>query len=128
MTKLDFKFDENGLDMDIESDGSNLSVGQRQLVCFARILVKKRKLVILDEATANVDLTTEGNVQEMLLQGFKESTMFIIAHRLQTVMHCDRIMVLKFGRIIEFDSPRNLLKTEGGYFRELWERMNQNKV
>lgn len=63
----------------------------------------------------------------MLLQGFKDSTMFIIAHRLQTVMHCDKIMVLFKGKLIEFDSPENLLKVKGGYFRELWDRMNENK-
>ena len=78
--------------MQIDADGSNLSVGEKQMICFARILLSRRKLVILDEATANIDLQTEGYIQKFLLNGFPDSTMFIIAHRVQTVLHCDKIL------------------------------------
>lgn len=95
------------LEMQIDSDGSNLSIGEKQIICFARILLSRRKLVILDEATANIDLQTEGYIQNFLISGFSDSTMFIIAHRVQTVLHCDKILVLRFGEIIEFDTPEN---------------------
>lgn len=78
----------------------------------------------MDEATANIDLKTETNVQKFLTEGFESSTMFIIAHRLQTVLHCDRIMVLRYGQVIEFDTPQNLLKIEDGYFKDMYNRMN----
>jgi ATP-binding cassette subfamily C (CFTR/MRP) protein 1 len=124
LDRLQFKNGvEINLGMQIESDGQNLSVGERQIICFARILLSRRKLVILDEATANIDLQTEGCVQDFLLSAFEESTMFIIAHRVQTVMHCDKIMALRFGEIIEFDSPQNLLAKENGYFRDIYDRM-----
>jgi len=86
--------------------------------------------VILDEATANVDLTTEGNVQEMVKSGFPGSTMFIIAHRLQTVRHTDRIMALKNGHLEEFDTPDRLLNApeyKDGYFRRMWSVMENQK-
>ena len=115
------------MDEEVEADGANYSVGIRQLLCFARVLVSKRKLVILDEATANVDLTTEGNVQELVKSGFGDSTMFIIAHRLQTVRETDRILVLKNGKMEEFDSPDVLLKKKTGYFRRMWDLMESQK-
>lgn len=111
------------LDMVLDSSGSNLSTGEAQIISFARILLTKRKLVILDEATANIDLRTENVVQTFLNKGFETSTMFIIAHRLQTVMHCDRIMVLEYGRVIQFDTPQNLIDEKNGYFREMFKRM-----
>lgn len=127
LMELGFTFDAKRLDEEVDADGANYSVGIRQLICFARVLVSKRKLVILDEATANVDLTTEGNVQEMVKSGFPGSTMFIIAHRLQTVRHTDRILTLKNGRMEEFDTPDNLLKNPDGYFRKLWDVMEKSK-
>lgn len=114
---------EKGFEMEIETDGSNLSQGQRQVISFIRAIEKNRKIVILDEATANVDVETERLFQQAVDVHFKDSTMLIIAHRIQTVMGCDKICVFDAGKIIEFDSPDNLLKIEGGVFKELCQEL-----
>lgn len=96
LDKLEYPWEDpevKSLDENIDADGVNKSIGIRQIICFARILVNPRNLVILDEATANVDMTTEGAVKGLLREGFPNSTMFIIAHRLESVQHCDFIMV-----------------------------------
>ena len=80
----------NGLDSAIESGGSNLSQGEKQLVCLARALLFGKKLVLMDEATANIDAQTEGVIQGLVKDRFKESTILMIAHRLNTVLHCDK--------------------------------------
>lgn len=86
-------------------------------------MLNKRKLIVLDEATANVDLKTEQAIQRAQETEFKDSTMFIIAHRINTVMNCDKIMVLKFGELMEFDSPANLLKNPDSYFKNIYDKM-----
>lgn len=109
----------------VDAEGSNFSQGERQMICFSRTLIHKRKLIILDEATANIDVKTEMEIKRIQETEFNDSTMFIIAHRLKTVMHCDRIMVLKFGRIVEFDSPQTLLSTPGSLFKEMWDKVRE---
>ena len=126
LEKLGFKhksLERQGLDAQVDANGDNFSQGEKQVICFSRTLVNKRKLIILDEATANIDLKTEQNIQEVQNKEFADSTMFIIAHRINTVLKCDRIMVLKFGEIIEFDSPQNLLKNENSYFKDIHDKM-----
>lgn len=118
--------DAKSLDENIDADGSNKSIGIRQIICFARILVNPRKLVILDEATANVDMTTEGTVKQLLKEGFPNSTMFIIAHRLESVQHCDKIIVLKNGKIAEKGTHNELLAINGGIYSGLWAKMQAN--
>uniref|UniRef100_A0A8B9TRG9 ABC-type glutathione-S-conjugate transporter n=1 Tax=Anas platyrhynchos TaxID=8839 RepID=A0A8B9TRG9_ANAPL len=97
--------------------GENLSAGQKQLVCLARALLQKAKVLILDEATAAVDLETDLQIQSALRTHFKESTVLTIAHRINTIMDCDRILVLDNGQISEFDTPEQLIAQKGLFYR-----------
>lgn len=114
---------ESGVKCKVDADGSNFSQGEKQIICYARTLINQKKIIILDEATANIDVRTEEAIKKIQETKFADSTMFIIAHRLKTVMHCDRIMVLKFGRIVEFDSPQNLLAKPNGLFKEMYDKV-----
>ncbi|KAF1769727.1 hypothetical protein GCK72_001544 [Caenorhabditis remanei] len=105
-----------GLDFPISEGGENVSVGQRQLMCLARALLRKTKILVLDEAAAAVDVGTDSLIQRTIQEQFKDCTVITIAHRLNTIMSCDRILVLDKGRVIEFDSPRNLLLNPQGMF------------
>ncbi|NXE03591.1 MRP2 protein, partial [Lophotis ruficrista] len=97
----------------VSEGGENLSVGQRQLVCLARALLRKAKILILDEATAAVDLETDHLIQTTIRSEFADCTVLTIAHRLHTIMDSNRVMVLQAGRIVEYDSPEELLKKQG---------------
>ncbi|NWR71077.1 MRP2 protein, partial [Centropus unirufus] len=97
----------------VSEGGENLSVGQRQLVCLARALLRKAKILILDEATAAVDLETDHLIQTTIRSEFAACTVLTIAHRLHTIMDSSRVMVLQAGRIVEYDSPEELLKKQG---------------
>lgn len=92
-------------------------MGQRQLVCLARALLRKTKILVLDEATAAVDVETDDLLQKTIRSEFSECTIITIAHRLNTVIFCDRIMVLDQGRIVEFDAPGVLLENPDSQFR-----------
>ncbi|XP_077131251.1 multidrug resistance-associated protein 1 isoform X1 [Ranitomeya variabilis] len=96
--------------------GENLSIGQRQLVCLARALLRKTKILVLDEATAAVDLETDGLIQSTIRKEFEDCTVITIAHRLNTIMDYTRVIVLDRGQIVEFDSPSNLLQTKGIFY------------
>ncbi|XP_075035856.1 multidrug resistance-associated protein 1-like isoform X1 [Mixophyes fleayi] len=96
--------------------GENLSIGQRQLVCLARALLRKTKILVLDEATAAVDLETDGLIQSTIRKEFEDCTVITIAHRLNTIMDYTRVMVLDRGQIVEFDSPSNLLQKKGIFY------------
>lgn len=113
------KFEIQSLDYEIQSCGKNLSVGQRQLLCLARSILRKNNILVLDEATANVDPTTDDLIQTTIKKKFKNCTVLIVAHRLNTVIDCHRILVLKNGRVVEFDDPYRLLMKEDGYFRNM---------
>ena len=110
---------EQGLNFEVNEGGENLSVGQRQLVCLARALLRKTKVLVLDEATAAVDLETDDLIQKTIRNQFADCTVLTIAHRLNTIMDYDRIMVLDKGELKEFDSPDNLLKDTEGIFYSL---------
>uniref|UniRef100_A0A8D2NVG1 Canalicular multispecific organic anion transporter 1 n=1 Tax=Zosterops lateralis melanops TaxID=1220523 RepID=A0A8D2NVG1_ZOSLA len=97
----------------VSEGGENLSVGQRQLVCLARALLRKSKILVLDEATAAVDLETDNLIQTTIRSEFADCTVLTIAHRLHTIMDSNRVMVLHAGQIVEFDSPEELLTKEG---------------
>ena len=103
------EFLKRGLNMRIEGSGTNLSMGERQMIALARILLKPQKLVILDEATSSMDIKTEEFVQSEIQKKLGDSTMLIVAHRLQTVMNCDRILVLENGEMVVFDSVPTLM-------------------
>ncbi|KAG2138357.1 ABC protein [Suillus clintonianus] len=113
----------HNLDSTIESEGANLSVGERSLLSLARALVKDCKVVVLDEATASVDLETDSKIQRTIQREFQNRTLLCIAHRLRTIISYDRILVLDAGIVAEFDTPSNLFM-EGGIFRGMCERSN----
>ncbi|KAF6216023.1 hypothetical protein GE061_000360 [Apolygus lucorum] len=108
--------DGRGLDSRISDGGSNLSVGQRQLVCLARAVVKNRKIIILDEATASVDPETDALIQATIRKKFSNCTVLTIAHRLNTIMDCDRILVMDAGHAVELASPYELLQMKGYFY------------
>ncbi|RWS20498.1 multidrug resistance-associated protein 14-like protein, partial [Leptotrombidium deliense] len=110
---------EKGLMHEISEGGENLSVGQRQLICLARALLRKSKVLVLDEATAAVDLETDSLIQATIKTEFADCTTLTIAHRIQTILECDRIMVIDKGRLIEFDSPSALLSDQNSVFYSL---------
>lgn len=108
-----------GLQHEVTEGGENLSVGQRQLICLARALLRKTKVLILDEATAAIDLETDDLIQNTIRTKFKDCTVLTIAHRLNTIMDSDRIIVLDKGAIAEFDSPDNLLSNPESIFSSM---------
>jgi ATP-binding cassette, subfamily B, bacterial len=110
---------ENGLETDVGERGAQLSMGQRQLVALARVLLHDPSILILDEATASVDPFTEAQIQEGLDLVMQGRTSIVIAHRLSTVQHADRIVVLSAGRVIE-EGSHDLLLSQGGHYAELY--------
>uniref|UniRef100_G1M748 Canalicular multispecific organic anion transporter 1 n=1 Tax=Ailuropoda melanoleuca TaxID=9646 RepID=G1M748_AILME len=106
---------------EISEGGGNLSVGQRQLVCLARALLRKTKILILDEATASIDFETDNLVQTTIRKEFSDCTILTIAHRLHTIIDSDRVLVLDSGRITEFETPQNLICQKGLFFQMLTE-------
>uniref|UniRef100_A0A673LQK9 Canalicular multispecific organic anion transporter 1-like n=1 Tax=Sinocyclocheilus rhinocerous TaxID=307959 RepID=A0A673LQK9_9TELE len=105
-----------GLQHVVSEGGENLSVGQRQLLCLARALLRKSRILILDEATAAVDLETDDLIQNTIRTEFSHCTVLTIAHRLNTILDSSRVMVLDSGKIVEFDSPSVLLNNKQGHF------------
>jgi ABC-type multidrug transport system fused ATPase/permease subunit len=108
-----------GLDTDVGERGANLSMGQRQLVALARVVLKDPAVFILDEATASVDPFTEMQIQEGLETIMRDRTAIVIAHRLSTVKHADRIIVMDHGRIVEQGTHDGLM-ARGGYYADLY--------
>ncbi|URD84906.1 ABC transporter transmembrane region [Musa troglodytarum] len=107
------------LDSTVIENGENWSVGQRQLFCLGRALLKRSNILVLDEATASVDTATDGIIQETLREEFKDCTILTIAHRIHTVVDSDLILVLSDGKILEYDKPSTLLEREDSSFSKL---------
>ncbi|KAH9796223.1 ABC transporter C family member 2 [Citrus sinensis] len=108
-----------GLDAQVSEAGENFSVGQRQLLSLSRALLRRSKILVLDEATAAVDVRTDALIQKTIREEFKSCTMLIIAHRLNTIIDCDRILLLDSGRVLEYDTPEELLSNEGSSFSKM---------
>ncbi len=107
------------LDHELLEHGANVSVGERQLICLARVLLQQSKIIILDEPTAHVDPDTEQTIWNVVREKLRDSTVITIAHRLNTIKDCDMILVLKNGEVDEFDRFDSLVNREGSALREM---------
>ncbi|XP_044042038.1 ATP-binding cassette sub-family C member 9 isoform X7 [Siniperca chuatsi] len=105
-----------GLDAIVTEGGENFSVGQRQLFCLARAFVRKSSILIMDEATASIDMATENILQKVVMTAFADRTVVTIAHRVHTILTADLVIVMKRGNILEYDKPETLLEQEDGMF------------
>ncbi|KAG0322889.1 hypothetical protein BG000_002779, partial [Podila horticola] len=116
-----------GLSFMVSQNGDNFSVGQRSLICLARALLRKTKILVLDEATAAVDVETDELIQKTIRKEFKDRTILTIAHRIKTVMDSDKMLVLEKGCVQEFESPKELLKTRDSLFFKLAQQAGEVK-
>ena len=108
----------------VEEDGRNFSTGECQLLCLARAILRRNKLILIDEATANVDLHTDTLVQQAIRTHFSQCTVLTIAHRIDTIIDSDRILVLDKGRVVEFEVPFLMLENENSYLSKLLSHMD----
>jgi ATP-binding cassette subfamily C (CFTR/MRP) protein 1 len=107
---------EDGLSHQVSEGGDNLSVGQKQLICLARALLRKSKIIVLDEATAAVDIETDQLIQTTIRKEFKDCTIITIAHRLNTILDYDRVLVMDRGQVAQYDSPQAFLNNTNSIF------------
>ena len=115
------------LNYKIKENGDNISLGNKQLLCFARAVLKNSKIIVMDEATSSLDQKTQGIILKIMDKYFKKSTIFSIAHRIESVLNFDRIMVLDEGKLKEFDKPSELLKDKNSIFFKLYYEESQSK-
>ncbi|CAO3629947.1 unnamed protein product [Cunninghamella echinulata] len=113
------------LDAEVLEGGQNISQGERQLICLARSLLRKSKIIVLDEATSSVDFDTDRRIQNTIRSEFSDSTILTIAHRINTIADYDRVIVLDQGKIKEFDTPYNLLTKDDGHFKSMCEKSGE---
>uniref|UniRef100_A0A669QAT2 Multidrug resistance-associated protein 4 n=1 Tax=Phasianus colchicus TaxID=9054 RepID=A0A669QAT2_PHACC len=118
----------NKMETQLAESGSNFSVGQRQLVCLARAVLKKNRILIIDEATANVDPRTDEFIQKTIREKFAQCTVLTIAHRLNTIIDSDRIMVLDAGRLKEYGEPYILLQEKDGLFYKMVQQVGKTEA
>ena len=116
------------LDYRIKENGSNISLGNKQLLCFARAVLKNSKIIIMDEATASLDQRAQSIILKAIEKYFKKSTLFSIAHRIESVLNFDRIMVFDEGKLKEFDKPTELLKQKDSIFFKLYYEEKESKI
>lgn len=112
----------NKLEELVAEGGDNFSAGQRQLICIGRAILRKPKILIMDEATASIDAETDNFIQRMIRTKFKPCTVLTIAHRLHTIIDSTKVLVLDGGHVAEYESPETLLSREDGMFKKLWDR------
>ncbi|KAJ3094871.1 hypothetical protein HDU97_007515 [Phlyctochytrium planicorne] len=113
------------LDTDVAEGGSNLSAGQRQLLCLARAMARKSRIIVMDEATASVDPETDSRIQQTIREEFSDCTVITIAHRLKTIVDYDRVVVLDAGQVVENASPFELIENGDGVFRKMCEETGE---
>lgn len=123
-TKVDGDLHKFHLDQNVEDDGANFSLGEKQLIALARALVRDSKILILDEATSSVDYETDSKIQATIGKEFSQCTIMCIAHRLKTILNYDKILVLDQGEVREFDTPWNLYNLHDGIFKQMCQRSN----
>ena len=116
-----------GLNFNIKEEGKNLSMGERQLICIIRAILRSNKIVILDEATANIDVVTEQTIQRLINEEFVGASVICIAHRLNTIIRSDKVLVLDEGRALEFDSPQNLMANPNSTFSKMLKEKERQK-
>lgn len=116
------------LDMEVIDNGANFSLGQRQLLCMGRALLRNSKVLMMDEATASVDMDSDALIQKTVREAFSSCTTLTIAHRLNTIMDSDKILFLDQGKVSEFDDPQTLLMNKNGYFSKLVEKSGKNQA
>ncbi|XP_063223953.1 ATP-binding cassette sub-family C member 4-like isoform X2 [Bacillus rossius redtenbacheri] len=119
LEEVELKESVGSLDFHVNEGGSNFSVGQRQLVCLARAILRNNRILVMDEATANVDPQTDSLIQKTIRLKFKDCTVLTIAHRLNTIMDSDRVLVMDAGRMVEYDHPHLLLQNKNGHFYKM---------
>jgi len=107
------------LDSPVSEGGDNFSAGEKQLICMARAILKRSRVLLMDEATASVDYATDELISQTIRREFADSTILTIAHRLRTVIDYDKVLVLDKGRIVEYDRPHDLLQNESSMFYAL---------
>ncbi|KAJ1388456.1 P-loop containing nucleoside triphosphate hydrolase [Sesbania bispinosa] len=110
---------EGGLDSSVVEDGANWSMGQRQLFCLGRALLRRSRILVLDEATASIDNATDLILQKTIRTEFADCTVITVAHRIPTVMDCTKVLAISDGKLVEYDEPMNLMKREGSLFGKL---------
>ncbi|CAH0557999.1 unnamed protein product [Brassicogethes aeneus] len=119
LEEVELKDAASSLDFQVSEGGSNFSLGQRQLICLARAILRMNKVLVLDEATANVDPQTDYLIQKTIRTKFANCTVLTIAHRLNTIMDSDKVLVMESGTMVEFDHPHLLLQNPEGYFHKM---------
>merc|ERR1712205_127567 len=115
------------LDMEVIDNGANFSLGQRQLLCMGRALLRQSRVLMMDEATASVDMDSDALIQKTVREAFSECTTLTIAHRLNTIMDSDKILFLDSGKVSEYDDPQTLLRNATGDFSRLVEKSGKTQ-
>ncbi|CAD8077788.1 unnamed protein product [Paramecium sonneborni] len=118
----------NGLDTQLYEGGDNLSAGEKQLLCIARAILKKSKIILIDEATANIDVDTEHKIQETITKAFKSCTVITIAHRINTILNCDKIIVINKGQIQEYGYTKDLINDQQSMFYSIYSESQLNNT